>query len=90
MSLSALEGFRGLTMGELPVRVPVLLLAEAGDVSAERSFRQMVDSGLLRASTLTQVLYPQGDSHGTDIFLGPNGPDATRKILGFLAVAAGR
>ena len=90
VAVSAVEGFRGLTMGELPVRVPVLLLAEAGDVSAERSFQQMLGSGLLRASTLTQVLYPQGDSHGTDIFLGPNGANATQKILNFLAVAAAR
>ena len=61
-------------------------LPEAGDVSAARSLQQMVASGLMGASWFEQVLYPQGDSHGTDIFLGPNGPDATRRILEFLAV----
>jgi len=78
-----------LTMGERPVRVPVLLLAESGDMSAARSLQRMVESGLMGASWFEQVLYPQGDSHGTDIFLGPNGPEATRKILEFLAVHAG-
>ena len=90
VAISALEGFRGLTMGEKTIRWPVLLMAEAGDVSAARSFRQMLDSGLLGGSRhLVTVLYPEGDSHGTDIFLGPNGPDAAQEILDFLAVIAG-
>ncbi|PKB84256.1 MAG: hypothetical protein BZY88_00585 [SAR202 cluster bacterium Io17-Chloro-G9] len=90
VAISALEGFRGLTMGERTIRWPVLLLAEAGDLSAARSFKEMLDSGLLGGSrSLTTILYPQGDSHGTDIFLGPNGPDARRKILELLAVDAG-
>ena len=90
VAISAVEGFRGLTMGERTIRWPVLLLAEAGDLSAARSLQQMLDSGLLGGSrNLTPVLYSQGDSHGTDIFLGPNGPEATRMILEFLAVHAG-
>ena len=88
VAVSAVEGFRGLTMGDRPVGVPVLLLAEAGDISAARSLKRMVASGLMGAAWFENVLYPQGDSHGTDIFLGPNGPNATRKILEFLAVHA--
>ena len=82
VSISALEGFRGLTMGVQQVWAPVLLLAETGDFSAASSLQQMKDSGLLL--NFSTVLYGQGDSHGTDIFLGTNGPRATQKILEFL------
>ena len=85
VSLSSVVEFRGLTVGNKLIEEPVLMIAEAGDEYAAFSFQQIIDSGVVRPPQLTPVLFPRGDSHGTDIFSGPNGAEATRLILEFLA-----
>ena len=85
LSLSAPVEFRGISVKGEQVRVPVLLMATAGDQSAVKSLDRMTEQGIVGGPELTErVLFVNGNDHGTDILKGENGAGATHSILGFL------
>ena len=86
VSLSAPVEFLDLSVKEKQVRVPVLLMSTDGDRSAKKNLREMIEMGVVGGPELTaSVMYEGGTDHGTDILKGDHGPEATARILGFLA-----
>ena len=83
VSLSAPVEFRGISVEDEQVRVPVLLLATRGDVSATNSINVIIDDGIATGAT-EMVVYEGGRDHGTDILTGENAEAARDRILSFL------
>ena len=85
VSLSAPEEFRGISVKADRVRVPVLLMATAGDRSAKKSVGTMIRDGIVGGPELTEsVVYESGRGHGTRIFEGEHADEARQRILAFL------
>ncbi len=83
VSLSAPVEFKGLSVKGQEVRVPVLLIAARGDLSAKENLDSTVEDGIVGPQTET-VVYEEGGDYGTDILTGSNAPAARDRILAFL------
>ena len=85
VSISGPVEFQGLSLREVRVEVPALLLATNGDRGAKNNVESMIQDGIVGEQT-EHVIYMEGGDHGTDIFLGENGDAARSRILSFLKV----
>ena len=85
VSLSAPLEFKGLSLKGEKILVPVLLMATKGDKSATNNIEVIVDNGIVGGPEVTeQIVYVEGNDHGTDILTGTNGDAAQKRILDFI------
>ena len=85
IGLSPPVEFRGLTLEDVRIETPVLLMAAAGDGSAVNSINKMIDEGIVGGPGLTKrVIYETGQDHGTNILEGEHGENAREQALRFL------
>ena len=85
ISLSAPIEFKGLSLEDEQVQVPVLLLASQGDRGATKSVNDMINEGIVGGPELVRrVVFEEGNDHGTDILEGKVAASAREEILSFL------
>ena len=85
VSLSAPLEFRGLSLKGEKILVPVLLMATKGDKSAKNNIEVMVEDGIVGGPEITdQIVYDNGNDHGTNILTGANADAARKRILDFI------
>ena len=85
ISLSAPIEFKGLSLEDEQVQVPVLLLTSQGDRRATKSADEMINEGIVGGPELVrQVVFEEGNDHGTDILEGEVATSAREAILSFL------
>ena len=83
VSLSAPINFKGISVEEEQIRVPVLLMVASKDGSAKESLNEMIGLGIV-AQTAESVVYEESGDHGTDLLEGDHGDVVRGRILSFL------
>ena len=83
VSLSAPIEFKGLSVREVRVESPVLLMATNGDPGAKNNLESMLEDGMV-GDQAEHVIYLEGGDHGTHILQGENRDAATDRIFTFL------
>ena len=83
VSLSAPVEFRGISVEGEQAKGPVLLMSSRGDSSARNNLETMMASGTAGQNP-ENVVFEEGNDHGTNIFNGVNKEAAKQRIMEFL------
>ena len=83
VSLSTPIDFRGISVTEERIQVPVLLMAADGDGSAIESLNNMIATGVV-GPLAERMVYEKSEDHGTNLLKGKHGEAVRDRILSFL------